>query len=72
MHYKVEGHSEWIEALATRYKNITIDFGNRGDSLYINAIIHCGGRQNKNIIVGVYNKENNVGKIFDRREVVRE
>ena len=65
---RVSGYGKWVDRLCVHYKEETILF--RDSSLiYLNALLNV--TPTKTILIGVFNKETQTGKIFDRRREVR-
>lgn len=64
----IDGYGEWVEKLCERYTFEMILFRNTSERS-VNALLN--GTSTKTMMIGVFNYDNNSGKVFDRRKTVR-
>jgi hypothetical protein len=66
---ETDSHSDWIELIAFKYRNQKIVFRQTASANYINALLMT---PRSNMIVGVFDINKEIGRVFDRRKQDRE
>lgn len=66
---EVEGYDFWIAGVETRYSNCLIEltWSERGG--FVKALLNT--TRSSNMIVGIFDRSKNTGKVFDRRDKIR-
>lgn len=67
---EVEGYDYWIAALEIRYRKRLIELKWSDRDGFIKAILPI--TRSSNMIIGIFNRETGIGKIFDRRDKIRD
>lgn len=66
---EIEGYDFWIAGVETRYNKCLLELRWSERGAYIKAILTT--TRSSNMIVGIFDRSKGVGKIFDRREKIR-
>lgn len=67
---EIEGYDFWIAGVETRYKNCLIELTWSEREGFIKAILPI--TRSSNMIVGIFDRSKGTGKVFDRREKIRD